>query len=48
MHCGHPIAAVTLALLMVGLPIGNARAFDETKYPSWKGQWVRTDSGAPR
>jgi hypothetical protein len=48
MHCGHPIAAVTLALLMLGLPIRNAQAFDEAKYPSWKGQWVRTDSGAPR
>jgi len=25
-----------------------ARAFDESKYPNWKGQWLRTDTGIPR
>ena len=28
--------------------IGNAAAFDETKYPDWKGQWRRSDSGPLR
>ena len=26
----------------------GARAFDESKYPNWKGQWLRTDTGIPR
>jgi hypothetical protein len=32
---------------MVSLPVGNAGAFDESKYPNWKGQWMRADTGAP-
>src|SRR5712671_4829158 len=47
MHYRNPIAALTLAVVL-GATIGNARAFDEAKYPDWKGQWVRTDSGTPR
>jgi hypothetical protein len=27
------------------LTIGGAQAFDETKYPDWKGQWLRVGSG---
>jgi hypothetical protein len=47
MHYRNRIGAVTLAVVL-GMAIGSARAFDETKYPSWKGQWLRTDTGAPR
>jgi len=47
MHHRDPIVAMTLAALL-GLSIGEARAFDETKYPNWKGQWVRADAGGPR
>jgi hypothetical protein len=47
MHDRNRIGAVTLAVVL-GMTIGNARAFDEIKYPNWKGQWLRTDTGAPR
>src|SRR5262245_34402779 len=40
------VAAALVAML--SLPTGNAGAFDESKYPNWKGQWVRTDAGTPR
>jgi hypothetical protein len=39
--------AVTLAAALT-LTFGTARAFDESKYPDWKGQWVRTETGTPR
>jgi hypothetical protein len=42
-----PIVAVTLAVVL-GLMTGNARAFDEAKYPNWKGQWLRGDPGPSR
>src|SRR5450755_4462055 len=32
------IGAVLLVAL--SLPIGNARAWDDAKYPNWKGQWL--------
>ena len=39
-----PLAALpTLALLALSIP--GARAFDESKYPDWKGQWVAVDGG---
>ena len=41
------IGAVTLAAVL-GVTMGNARAFDESRYPNLKGQWVRTDTGIPR
>jgi hypothetical protein len=47
MHHRIPIGAVMLAVAM-GVTMSNARAFDETKYPDWKGQWLRTDTGTPR
>jgi hypothetical protein len=28
--------------------MGAAQAFDESKYPDWKGQWRRADPGPPR
>jgi hypothetical protein len=34
------IAAVLLALPLL-MPIARAQAFDDAKYPDWKGQWVR-------
>jgi hypothetical protein len=34
------IGAITLAVSLFGASIG-ASAFDETKYPDWKGQWTR-------
>jgi hypothetical protein len=47
MHYRVPIAAVTLAVVL-GLAMGNGRAFDESKYPNWKGQWLRGDPGGSR
>ena len=41
------LAALTLAAGL-SMIVGAARAFDESKYPDWKGQWVRTDTGTPR
>jgi hypothetical protein len=38
-------AALTLASAMT---ISVAKAHDESKYPNWKGQWVRNDTGTPR
>ena len=43
----NPIAAMTLAVLL-GATMGSARAFDETKYPDWKGLWLRAEGGPPR
>jgi hypothetical protein len=47
MNCRVPIFVVTLAGVL-GLFMGNARAFDESKYPNWKGQWLRGDPGPSR
>jgi len=47
MHYRIPIGAVALAVAL-SATMGAARAFDETKYPNWKGQWLRTDNGTPR
>jgi len=27
-------------LLALALPTGDARAWDDAKYPNWKGQWI--------
>jgi hypothetical protein len=35
---GNLIGAVVLAAL--AMPAGEARAWDDTKYPDWKGQWM--------
>jgi hypothetical protein len=29
----------------LGLAVSESRAFDESKYPNWKGQWVRIGAG---
>ena len=34
------IGAITVAAALV-LPIAGAQAFDESKYPNWKGMWDR-------
>ena len=47
MRARNLLAAAAL-MAMVSLPFGNAGAFDETKYPNWKGLWMRADTGAPR
>ena len=47
MHYRNTIGAMTLAV-MLGATMGSARAFDQSKYPDWKGQWLRTDGGTPR
>ena len=41
------LGAVTLAAAL-SMTSGAVRAFDESKYPDWKGQWVRTETGTPR
>ena len=35
----------TLALLALGLMITGAQAFDDAKFPDWKGQWGRIGDG---
>ena len=47
MHHRIPIGTLMLAVAL-GVTMSNARAFDESKYPNWKGQWLRTDTGTPR
>ena len=45
----HRIAVGAIMLVTVlGMTTSNARAFDESRYPGWKGQWLRTDTGTPR
>jgi hypothetical protein len=39
MRCCHLVGAVVAAALAT--PIGAATAFDDAKYPDWKGQWGR-------
>jgi hypothetical protein len=38
------IVASALAATL-GLAVSTAQAFDESKYPNWKGQWVRIGAG---
>ena len=38
MLCRNLIGAVVL--VAVAWPAGNAGAWDDTKYPNWKGQWI--------
>src|SRR2546430_16811725 len=39
---------VTVVLSAVLLAPNGAGAFDESKYPDWKGQWRRAEPGPPR
>ena len=40
MRYRNAIGALALALTFA-LAAGGAHAFDESKYPNWKGQWIR-------
>jgi hypothetical protein len=44
MHSRCTIGAMAL-LAAYGVTIADALAFDRTKYPDWKGQWVRIGAG---
>jgi len=44
----NALAAAMAFAAMVSMPFGNAGAFDESKYPNWKGMWMRADTGTPR
>jgi hypothetical protein len=41
------IALAALAAVLL-LTAGSGQAFDESKYPDWKGQWRRAEPGPPR
>jgi hypothetical protein len=41
------IVAIALVTALLGRSDG-AQAFDESKYPDWKGQWRRAEAGPPR
>jgi hypothetical protein len=47
MHCRQAVHAIALALVL-GAGASAAYAFDQDKYPDWKGQWRRSDTGIPR
>src|SRR5712691_879301 len=36
----RPIRSIVVAAVLA-VTVAGARAFDETKYPDWKGQWSR-------
>ena len=36
----------TIALAALCLATAGAQAFDESKYPDWRGQWRRAEPGA--
>jgi hypothetical protein len=38
---------VIVSVIAVGSVVA-AKAFDESKYPDWKGQWIRAEDGMPR
>jgi hypothetical protein len=42
MVCRNLLGAIVLAAL--AMPAGDARAWDDTKYPDWKGQWSRVNT----
>ena len=42
----YPGSIASIALVVaLSTTIGGARADDQTKYPDWKGQWVRIGGG---
>src|SRR6516225_5644349 len=47
MHCPMPIGALAFAVSL-SATFAGAQAFDDGKYPSFEGQWLRTDVGTPR
>jgi hypothetical protein len=45
LHLNHLMVIASVAV--VGCATG-AKAFDQSKYPDWKGQWIRVEDGLPR
>jgi hypothetical protein len=43
----NSLGTIALAVALLAT-MGAALAFDESKYPDWKGQWRRADPGPPR
>ena len=43
----NSIGTIALAVALLAT-MGVAQAFDDSKYPDWKGQWRRADAGPPR
>jgi hypothetical protein len=43
----NSIGTIALAVALLAT-MGVAQAFDDSKYPDWKGQWRRADPGPPR
>jgi hypothetical protein len=41
------IGAVMLGVVL-SVTMSDAQVIDETRYPNWKGQWLRFDTGIPR
>ena len=37
--------ALALTAAVLALSIDGARAFDESKFPDWKGQWIQLGGG---
>lgn len=42
------LSLIGLTTFLTALSPFAARAFDESKYPDWSGQWIKADGGAPR
>src|SRR5499425_1849603 len=40
----HMFGVLVMALAL-GIPMSEARIFDESKYPDWRGQWMRLPVG---
>jgi len=47
MHRSKSVAAIALSVAFC-LSCASAQAFDQSKYPDLKGQWLRADNGTPR
>ena len=45
MHHRSPLGAVALAITLCAT-VTAARAWDDAKYPDWKGQWERVGGGS--
>jgi len=43
----HRGSIVSIAAMMLAC-VATAHAFDESRYPNWKGQWLRLEEGPPR
>jgi hypothetical protein len=41
----RPLIGTLAITAILGLALTTAQAFDESKYPNWKGQWVRIGAG---